>query len=441
MLWINRYTLVIENNGDFHFITGAAKNEIVIRPTGEGRKVLERLFSDSPVSREELINSFGERIVSELCGCGALVSEKPAEDDIYSRTDAYFSAYGMKDARKKLSEKDVIILGCGGIGTHMAWHFTALGIRSLTLLDFDGIEESNLNRQILFDKNDIGKQKAEVLKEKLSAVNDRINIKVIKERISSEERLEEILTASHYDLVVKALDSPAEFPIWLERVCRKHELTSISGITLRDNAMIGPTYIPGISKTGWSELTGYSGGSHKIYGTAPSLGAVLYHISDELAVEAVKLLTGCGTPKYNDKILFRNIITGEEHTLSRKMPSPETAEHHSSSEIFLSVIVTVLLTILGAFISPMLVTAPAAALALPFMLYKNKKDIVKMTFVTTTTYAVTMFLVCVFGGIFSTFAGNVFRSVILAVAAFGLLSIIILLFCSLNYAVCRLRKL
>ena len=418
MLWINRYTLVIENNGDFHFITGAAKNEIVIRPTGEGRKVLERLFSDSPVSREELINSFGERIVSELCGCGALVSEKPAEDDIYSRTDAYFSAYGMKDARKKLSEKDVIILGCGGIGTHMAWHFTALGIRSLTLLDFDGIEESNLNRQILFDKNDIGKQKAEVLKEKLSAVNDRINIKVIKERISSEERLEEILTASHYDLVVKALDSPAEFPIWLERVCRKHELTSISGITLRDNAMIGPTYIPGISKTGWSELTGYSGGSHKIYGTAPSLGAVLYHISDELAVEAVKLLTGCGTPKYNDKILFRNIITGEEH-----------------------VIVTVLLTILGAFISPMLVTAPAAALALPFMLYKNKKDIVKMTFVTTTTYAVTMFLVCVFGGIFSTLAGNVFRSVILAVAAFGLLSIIILLFCSLNYAVCRLRKL
>ena len=443
MLRLNRYALIMDINKDIHIITGAMEKEIILHPTEGQRSLIDRLMSNEAVSREELSLSLGEENVNALCSCGALITENSEVESIYSRTDAYFEAYGMKEARKRLSEKDVIILGCGGIGTHMAWHFATLGVRSITLLDFDSVEESNLNRQILFDRNDIGNSKTTVLKEKLSAINSEISISTINQRVTSEEQLEKILTAAHYDLIVKALDSPAEFSLWLDRICKKHHLTYISGITLRDNALIGPTYIPGKSKIGWSEILPSDNNSHKLYGTAPSLGTVLYHISDELAIEALKILTGYGIPKYMDKVLFRNIITGEEHVIGSEEPSEKTVSEQNSSvkEIFLSVVVIILLTISGANFWPMLIVAPVASIAMPFMMYSNKYDIMKMTFITTTIYALTMFAMCIFSGLFSMLASSMVQAVILTLIAFGVVSIVILAFCSINYMLCQLRKI
>ena len=442
MFWLNRYTLIIENKGELHIVTGEAGQEMVLHPTAAQRKILDNLMSGEAKTEEDMVTAFGEALIKTLYAVGVLLTEKPKDDNIYSRTNAYFEAYGMKDARARLSQKDVMIFGCGGIGTHMAWHLTALGVRSITLLDYDTVEESNMNRQILFDRNDIGRCKAEVLKEKLSSINDQVRISVIAQKVTSEEQLETILTAVRYDLVVKALDSPAAFPIWLDRVCKKHSLTYISGITLRDNAVIGPTYIPGKSKIGWSELLPPNDGSQKLHGTAPSLGAVLYHISDELAIEALKILTGYGTPKYIDKLLFRNIITGEEYTVGNEKKIEETlsVSNSSSKEILLSTVVVILMTVFGAFFRPMLIIAPAVTLAFPFILYKQKTEILKMTFVTSTTYALTMFAVCIFSGFFSALTGSVLQAVLLTMIAFGIISILILCFCTLNYGICKAKR-
>ena len=443
MFWLNRYTLIIENKSELHIVTGAAGQEMVLRPTSVQRKMLDDLMSGESKNEEDMMTAFGEVLIKTLYDGGVLLTEKPKDDDIFSRTNAYFEAYGMKDARAKLSQKDVIILGCGGIGTHMAWHLTALGVKSITLLDFDTVEESNLNRQILFDRNDIGRCKAEVLKEKRYDINEQVSVSVIAQKVTSEEQLETILTAVHYDLIVKALDSPAAFPLWLDSVCKKHGLTYISGITLRENAVIGPTYIPGKSKIGWSELLPPNDGSQKLHGTAPSLGAVLYHVSDEVAIEALKILTGYGTPKYIDKLLFRNIISGEENTVGNKKPIEDTLsmQNSSSKEIILSTMVVILMTVLGTFFWPMQIIVPAATLLFPFMLYKQKTDILKMTFITATTYALTMFAVCFFSGFFSVLAGSALQAVLLSMIAFGIISILILCFCALNYGICKFKRI
>lgn len=183
--------------------------------------------------------------------------------------------------------------------------------------------------------------------------------------------------------------------------------------------------------------------SRKLHGTAPSLGAVLYYISDELAVESVKILTGYGTPKYIDKVLFRDIISGEEHTLGKEVKTEKqtTVSNSNGKEIMLSSIIIILMTIYGVSFWPMLIIAPVAVLILPFVLFKQKTYIMKMTFITTTVYALTMFAVCIFCGLFSVLTRGVIQSIVLTLIAFGLISILVLCFCTLNYGICKIKKL
>lgn len=143
----------------------------------------------------------------------------------------------------------------------MAWHMTALGIAKLTLVDFDTVEKSNFNRQLLFDNTDIGKDKAAVLKDKLATVNLDIEIETVNKRIGSEEDLEDICTSDKFDLIIKALDTPTEFPVWLDNVAQRNKLTYVFGITMRENVLIGPSYVPNVSKRGMSELLNLKNGS------------------------------------------------------------------------------------------------------------------------------------------------------------------------------------
>jgi hypothetical protein len=66
-----------------------------------------------------------------------------------------------------------------------------------------------------------------------------------------------------------------------------------------------------VSEIGWSDLLGTSAQGEKIHGTAPSLGIMLYHISDELAVEAFKILTGYGKLKYTGRVAVENLFNNE----------------------------------------------------------------------------------------------------------------------------------
>lgn len=317
-LTLNPYTLIIKDNNRLLFILSDANNPIVSEIDDEKLHVLQQLHEGAFLDQSDLCNIFSEQTVKDLLTTGSFLPVSVDTESMFSRTNAFFMSHNMPNARASLMSKKVLILGCGGIGTHMAWHMAALGISKLTLVDFDIVEKSNFNRQLLFDNADIGRDKAEVLKEKLAAVNSDIVIETINKRIGSEEDLESVCTSDKFDLIIKALDTPTEFPIWLDNVAQRNKITYVSGITMRENVLIGPSYVPDVSKHGMSELLNLKnpGNSEKLYGTSPSLGIMLYNISDELAVEAFKLLTGYGKPKYIDTILCKNILTDESYYIS-----------------------------------------------------------------------------------------------------------------------------
>ena len=109
-----------------------------------------------------------------------------------------------QDGQKKLSNSSVLIIGVGGLGSAASLYLTVSGIRKLTLVDFDSVDESNLSRQILFQKEDIGMNKAIVAKRKLEAFNQDILINAIEKRLNEDE-LREFINDSN--LVIDATDN------------------------------------------------------------------------------------------------------------------------------------------------------------------------------------------------------------------------------------------
>ena len=87
---------------------------------------------------------------------------------------------------KKLCEINIGIVGIGGIGCPLSQYLVSSGIKKLTLVDGDSVEKNNLNRQILFGVNDIGKKKVKVARKKLQLINSDCNIDIIDNNIDNK---------------------------------------------------------------------------------------------------------------------------------------------------------------------------------------------------------------------------------------------------------------
>ena len=87
-----------------------------------------------------------------------------------------------EDKILSLSKKKVIIFGIGGVGGSAAEALLRSGIKNMTLVDFDVVSSSNLNRQILFVSEDVGKNKVEVGKKKLLSIRKDAKIDIINQK-------------------------------------------------------------------------------------------------------------------------------------------------------------------------------------------------------------------------------------------------------------------
>ena len=88
------------------------------------------------------------------------------------------------NGQKKISKSKVLIVGLGGLGCPLLAYLAASGVGNIGIVDYDKVEISNLNRQILFSTNDIGKFKVDIAKVKILKINNKINIKTYKKKLS-----------------------------------------------------------------------------------------------------------------------------------------------------------------------------------------------------------------------------------------------------------------
>ncbi|MEG9530568.1 molybdopterin-synthase adenylyltransferase MoeB [Mannheimia indoligenes] len=108
------------------------------------------------------------------------------------------------DGQEKLKSSRILIVGLGGLGCAASQYLASAGVGHLTLVDFDTVSLSNLQRQILHTDETIGLPKVESAKARLSAINPNIQIEVINQKCSDEQWVELIAKT---DLVLDCTDN------------------------------------------------------------------------------------------------------------------------------------------------------------------------------------------------------------------------------------------
>src|SRR6201981_3645122 len=141
----------------------------------------------------------------------ATLSEVPAlaqpalsNDEIarYSR-HLLLPEVGM-EGQQKLKAAKVLCVGTGGLGSPLAFYLAAAGVGTLGLVDFDVVDSSNLQRQIIHSTKDIGRKKLDSAAEKLTALNPALNVVRHETMLSSANALEIL---KDYDIVADGTDN------------------------------------------------------------------------------------------------------------------------------------------------------------------------------------------------------------------------------------------
>jgi sulfur-carrier protein adenylyltransferase/sulfurtransferase len=109
-----------------------------------------------------------------------------------------------KEGQEKLKAAKVLVVGAGGLGCPVLQYLTAAGVGTIGILDYDVVDESNLQRQVLFNTDDIGKSKAETAAKKLALLNPHIKFNFQTLKLSSENS-QQIFKA--YDIIVDGSDN------------------------------------------------------------------------------------------------------------------------------------------------------------------------------------------------------------------------------------------
>lgn len=104
----------------------------------------------------------------------------------------------------KLKESNIIIFGVGGVGGFVVESLVRSGIGKITVVDFDDIDITNINRQIIATEKTIGRNKVQVIIERMKEINPNLIIKGIKEKYSRETR--NLFFDEDYDYIVDAID-------------------------------------------------------------------------------------------------------------------------------------------------------------------------------------------------------------------------------------------
>jgi adenylyltransferase/sulfurtransferase len=204
------------------------------------------------------------------------------------------------DGQEKLLSSRVLIAGMGGLGSPAALYLAAAGIGTFGLVDFDVVELSNLQRQVIHTTEDLGKPKVKSAEETIKAINPDATVHQYRQRITSET-IADIIT--DYDLVLDGTDNfPTRF--LLNDACLLTGKILVYGAVLRFDGQVsvfapnqGPCYrcfIPEMPPPGAVPSCQQGG----ILGVLPGVIGILQ------ATEAIKLLIGVGEPLIGRLLLF-----------------------------------------------------------------------------------------------------------------------------------------
>ena len=148
---------------------------------------------------------------------------------------------------ERLQSSNILIVGLGGVGSFAAEFLVRSGIGNLTIVDGDTVDITNINRQLPALSSTIGKNKTDVVAERILDINPEINLKKINEFLEPE-RMEEILTQEKFDYVLDCIDSLSP-KLALIITCKRKKIKLVSAMGAGGKTDPSKVMVRDISKT------------------------------------------------------------------------------------------------------------------------------------------------------------------------------------------------
>lgn len=200
------------------------------------------------------------------------------------------------DGQKRLKNAKVLVIGAGGLGSPALLYLAAAGVGTLGIVEFDEVDASNLQRQIIHGESDIGRPKADSARDSILEINSGIDVRLHKIRLEPENAVE---LFREYDLIVDGTDNFAT-----------RYLVNDAAVLAGKPYVWGSIYrFEGQVSVFWEDAPDGRGINYRdLYPEAPPpgmvpscaeggvLGVLCASIGSVMVTEAIKLLTGIGDP-------------------------------------------------------------------------------------------------------------------------------------------------
>ena len=232
--------------------------------------------------------------------------------------------------QQRLMNAKVLCVGAGGLGSPALMYLAAAGVGTLGIVEFDTVDESNLQRQIIHGQSDIGKSKAISAKEKIAEINPNVNVIVHEVRLDTDNVME---IFSQYDLIVDGTDNFAT-----------RYLVNDACVLLKKPYVWGSIYrFDGQASVFWAE---YGPCYRCLYpeppppGMVPScaeggvLGVLCASIGSIQTTEAIKLIAGIGEPLIGQLMIYDALEMSYRKIKVRKDPKcPLCGDKQTQTEL------------------------------------------------------------------------------------------------------------
>jgi len=232
--------------------------------------------------------------------------------------------------QQRLMNAKVLCVGAGGLGSPALMYLAAAGVGTIGIVEFDTVDESNLQRQIIHGQSDIGKSKAQSAKEKISEINPYVNVVTHEIRLDNSN-VKEIF--SQYDIIVDGTDNFAT-----------RYLVNDACVLLKKPYVWGSIYrFDGQASVFWAE---YGPCYRCLYpeppppGMVPScaeggvLGVLCATIGSIQTTEAIKVITGVGEPLIGSLMIYDALEMSFKKMKVRKDPNcPLCGDNPTQSDL------------------------------------------------------------------------------------------------------------
>jgi molybdopterin/thiamine biosynthesis adenylyltransferase len=257
--------LILREFDDCRLIFGSGNGAKELELTAPIRRLVEMCDGSNTLEEigDELSDAYGvsrqdvAAAVAEMVKAGLL--EDSHQTKVHSLSDAEVERYdrqilfqstfdtdgsgGLK-FQERLKKSSILIIGCGGVGSHTFMHLMCMGVGKVRVVDFDTVETSNLNRSFVFRDKDVSRLKIDVLREQAKEINPYVECDFITQRISSSDDIRPLLTG--VDFAVLCADTPrAKINKWFNSECVRAGIPYSLAGSADQHGSIGPITVPG----------------------------------------------------------------------------------------------------------------------------------------------------------------------------------------------------